>query len=190
MNLLIRKHVTRQRGQALVELALSLTVLLIMVLAGVDFGLQANQSAVVPKAARAGALLLTPSNNQDGVDVRPVKAFQEVIRSGSGAFVDLHQDAQISVSYIQLQGGRARITRQYHKNPGISAESDVTPIYPSRLGEVNADVTAQVPVNTLYGPGDWIVALEIFYKVNYISPIPRLLGMATNEGLIYERAIY
>lgn len=192
MNLLLIKAHQRQRssGQATVELSICAVVLLMMVLAITDISIHVSKSTKLPAAARAGALLMTPSNNNLGVAVRPTTAIQEIIRAGALNQMDLHRDAQITVSYVQLVSNVPRITFQYIKAPNADAAVTSSAVYASRFGTVNTDVSTRVPAAVLSASGDWMVIVEVFYRADYITPLPRFLKMASSNNIIYENAIF
>jgi Flp pilus assembly protein TadG len=179
------------RGQALVELAAAVVVILVVVLALVDIGIHVSKSVRLAPAARAGALLLTPSNNNEGVGVRPTKAIQEIIRAaGAPASINMHRDAQITVSYVQLVGVNPTITKQYIKAPNGPADTQGTAVYTSKFGVENTNLSEKIPAATLINTSDWIVIVEVFYKASYFTPIPQLLKLTNADTVIYENAIF
>jgi Flp pilus assembly protein TadG len=180
-----------RRGQATVELALCVTVLAILVMSVIDLGIHISSATRLPEAARAGALLLTPSNNSNGVTVRPTEAMQEVIRAAANqSSMDLHTHAQITVSYVQRVSSVSRITQQYVKAPNSPANIQGTATWTSRLGELNADVSSKIPATTFVSDSDWAVAVEVFYEPQYITPMAKLLNWSSTKSTIYEIAIY
>gem|GEM_PF-6858543 len=185
------QRIEQARGQSTVELSLCVVVLLILVMGLLDLGIHVASSNKIPPAARAGALLLTPSNNQDGVAVRPTTAMQEIIRAGaSQSTMDLHKNAQITVSYVQKVSGVSKVTYQYVKAPNAAASVDSTAVWTSRLGALNADVSAKIPPAMLANDSDWVVVVEVFYQPQYLTPLPKLTGINTTDNFIYEIAIF
>lgn len=186
---LIRAHYAR--GQSTVELAISVTILAMLVMCLVDIGIHVSSATRLPEAIRAGALLLTSANNTLGVNVRPIKGFQEIIRCAANqASLDLHKDAQITVSYVQRVGSVCRITRQYTKAPGSSASIEGVAVHASRFGALNADVSTKIPPSTFVSDSDWVVVVEVFYEPRYITPMAKLLKWSTNKALVYEIAVF
>jgi Flp pilus assembly protein TadG len=181
----------RHRGQSTVELALCVTLLAMLAMAVIDLGIHISCATRLPEAARAGALLLTPSNNLSGVKVRPTKGIEEVIRAAANqSSMDLHAHAQIIVSYVQRVGEVSRITYQYVKAPNSPASVQGTALWPSRLGQVNDDVSAKIPPSSFANDEDWAVAVEVFYEPQYITPMAKLLNWTSTKSLIYEIAIF
>lgn len=182
----------RRSGQSLVELALIATILLMAVMCVVDIGLHVSAATQLPLAARATALLLTPSNNNYGTGVRPTQAIEEVIRTtNSQTHLNLHRDAQITVSYITRSSNTTTsISAQYVKGMNQAASVNGTVTYQSRIGVAGGNTTLMVPASTLASSSDWVVAVEVFYQPRYITPAARLLNIGPTGRVIYEKAIY
>jgi Flp pilus assembly protein TadG len=179
------------RGQATVELALCVSLLAMLAMAVIDLGVYISSATRLPEAARAGALLLTPSNNTNGVNVHPTQAMQEIIRAAANqSSMDLHTNAQITVSYIQRVGSVSRITKQYVKSANSPANVQGTAQWPSRLGNLNDDVSVKIPPATFANDSDWVVAVEVFYEPQFLTPMAKLLNWSSTKSMIYEIAIY
>ena len=77
MLLLIRKITNNNRGQALVEFALMLPVLMLLIIGMMEFGLIINQYMVVTEAAREGARSAAVGNsNTTIISVTKIAASQ------------------------------------------------------------------------------------------------------------------
>ncbi len=77
MLLLIRKMINNNRGQALVEFALVLPVLMLLIIGMMEFGLIINQYMVVTEAAREGARSAAVGNsNTTIISVTKIAASQ------------------------------------------------------------------------------------------------------------------
>lgn len=130
----------RARGQALVEFALVLPVLLLLMLALFDFGRAIYAFNTVSNAAREGARLAIVDQSQvGGVYV----AAQEAADQATALGLDASDPSQIQVAFPDTFGTcigcRARVTVTYQFTA-------ITPIIGSLIGQIPLASTTEIPV--------------------------------------------
>lgn len=98
MNLPVKKRLKSERGQSLVELAISLPVIILILLGTIDFGMALFSYAILRDAAQEGALYgsFNPTN-ESAIENR---ARNILPRSGEDIFsspVDLRNTSEVTV---------------------------------------------------------------------------------------------
>jgi Flp pilus assembly protein TadG len=91
-----QKNMNGERGQSLVELAISLIVLLFLLLGAVEFSLALFQYVTIRDAAQEGALYgsINPTD-EDGIKDRAVAAAADVLPTLTTAAVTVETDRRI-----------------------------------------------------------------------------------------------
>lgn len=210
-------HGRLRRGQAFIEFALIVTLVAVLAFASIDLGMHISLASDVANAARAGALVLTPSNIVGNIDQRPEGAFRDMLYAMANdldfANTVLAQEGQITVSFLRRNpaaqsepGGSndlLRIERQYHRGPG----GNPAPKWPSRFGSGpsedpgNSYEYTMIPRDRInsevisFNSGDWVVLVEIFYPPVIRTPLRNLLSNQdttdpANRVGIYEYAMF
>ena len=104
-----------ERGQSLVELAISLTVIMILLSGTVEFGIALFQYVQLRDAAQEGALFgsLDPTN-LGGITAR--------IKSASSTPIDLWNDPNVSININHIEGGTT-VEAEHCEGHGLQVET-------------------------------------------------------------------
>jgi|SRR5579884_926384 len=124
-----RVHNSRDRGVALVELALMLPVLITMFLAAIDLGVILREHQIVQNAAREGARFsslpqnwinpVNPSANVDAIKQRVIDYLAAENISVAAGNITVNQQYPIIVGGLTLQGSCVTVT--YARALAVSA---------------------------------------------------------------------
>jgi Flp pilus assembly protein TadG len=135
-------------GQSLVELAISLTVIMLLLAGAVEIGLALFQYVTMRDAAQEGALYgsLEP-NEVDGIKQRAMAAAQDVLRLDVGDIVVTYSDPLLPVQCEGLTG-----TEPHSVTVEITFSHPVTmPLIGAYIGDT-VNLTARVTDTILQPP--------------------------------------
>jgi hypothetical protein len=171
MNRSIRRaRLPRDRsGQAIVELALVMPILLLISLGLVEFGRALSVSHSLSRVGREGANIAARGTGLDTV-------LTVVLRNASD--VELRRRGGVIVSRIEIDDAAPVISRQVVA-PGFEGRS--------RLGSEGAIAKDFVPLG--FERGSIHYAVELFYDYQTITPLPRFVTSLFPLEL-YDRAVF
>lgn len=145
--MLCRHQRSHGRGQALVEFALALPVLLLIFMGLFDFGRAVFAYNSLSNAAREGARVAIVDQTVDGSGV-PVGA-TEAASQATGLGLDPTDATQVQVSYLMPDlsgpcptrslGCIAEVTVHYEFRP-------ITPIIGNVIGSIDLNASTQLPI--------------------------------------------
>lgn len=109
------KHLQNERGQSLVELAISILILVYLLAGAVEFGLAFFQYVQLRDAAQEGALY---GSMNPPVDPATLAAIQTRARAASDRPIDLIADPSVTVDVVvtdgqYCEGGSLQVTVSY-----------------------------------------------------------------------------
>jgi len=167
-----RKMTAARSGQATLEFAVAATVLLVLLLAVVDFSRAIYDLQVMVGLTRQG------SNLASRGDTLP-QAASAVI--AGDAPLNLASTGEVIVTSVMNVGGVDQIT-------GQAKQGGTTNV--SKIGSVIGG-TANVPpaAATMLQPGQTIYITEVFYTYTPITPIGNIVNMVMPSTL-YEAAYF
>lgn len=181
---------TGSRGQALVEFALSLPILLFLVMAVIDFGHLIETRLILTNVSREGGSI--------GSRQTPLDASLTDMLIASGRPVDLAGvDGKVVITRI-VAGANAgapdpTIQAQYEQG-GLPVQSGINGGF-VRLG-LSPTLHGHLVFNEVNGTADIteVTVVETFYKYRPITPLPNMLpGMLTADGggmILRSRAVF
>lgn len=105
----LRKYITDDRGQALVEFALVVPVLLLLVLGIMEFGMVIHEYMVVTGAAREGARIAALGGNDTAVET--------AVKDAAVNFDKADIRVTVSPSPTRIQGEPVTVTVTYPFKP-------------------------------------------------------------------------
>ena len=112
------KHLTNERGQSLVELAISILILIYLLAGAVEFGLAFFQYVQLRDAAQEGALYGSMDPPDNAGDTARIAAIQNRARAASDKPIDLAADPTVTVDVVvtdgqYCEGGSLQVTVSY-----------------------------------------------------------------------------
>lgn len=112
------KHLQNERGQSLVELAISILILVYLLAGAVEFGLAFFQYVQLRDAAQEGALYGSMNPPDSATDTASITAIQNRARAASDRPIDLIADPSITVDVVvtdgqYCEGGSLQVTVSY-----------------------------------------------------------------------------
>lgn len=158
-----------QRGQALVEAALVLPILLLLILGLIESGNGLSVKHKMAVLSREGANIASRGSS-----------LQETLDTvmDSGTEIKLREDGGAIVSRIVVTGGNPVVINQL-AYPGFEGDS--------RLGL--PDSTAAPLGGIPFGEGQVLYAVEIFFDYKPLTPVGGMLPTGFTDE-VYERAIF
>jgi Flp pilus assembly protein TadG len=143
------KHIKTERGQSLVELAISLVILLYLLSGAVEFGIIFFQYVQLRDAAQEGALFGSINAPIDATDTTAIGLIETRARSSSSSPIDLINDPTVTVNVsvpdgIYCEGGSLQVTVSYPHNIFM-------PFMPQLIGRTQVPLTATV-TDTILSP--------------------------------------
>jgi Flp pilus assembly protein TadG len=184
LNRTARKHLPAGGGggQAMVEFAFTVALLLVLVCASIDFGRALSTMQLIDELTRQGSMLASRG------DLLP-QAVTAVINGESG--LNLADKGEVIITSVTNENGKYLITGQTS-----STDTGQTKLSnSSKIGTgVGTDVTGTVP-NAADGalqPGQTLFVTEIYYTFAPITPIGNLLqeSAVTLPPLLYTAAYF
>ena len=180
-----RKVILSEKGQSLVELGLSLPLLFLLVLGGIEFSNMIDAHLVLVHLTREGANMTsrgTPADvggpnygaPDDALDVIVVSSAPVVTPGNLSQWTIIHSrigPGPNDDEYIVLE----QITR------GALGE-------PSQIG--SKDETPNLPNIDNIGTGQELHAVEVYYQYDTITPVGNFLGFLVADNFFYERAVF
>lgn len=167
-----RKIIGVVSGQAMVELAIVLSLLLVLLLAIIDFGRALNDLQVMVGLTRQGSNLASRGNTL-------VESAAAVV-AGS-APLNLRSNGEVIVTSVANINRVNTITGQVSQG-GISPSS--------KIGKgVGSPATVPTATTTLLQNGQTVYVTEVFYSYQPITPIGNLLKIVMPSEL-YEVAYF
>lgn len=115
------KHIKSERGQSLVELAISLVILIYLLAGAVEFGLVFFQYVQLRDAAQEGALYGSTNPPSSAVDTAKIDVIKNRAKAASTSPIDLTGDPSVTVEVVvtdakYCEGGSLQVTVTYpHK---------------------------------------------------------------------------
>lgn len=168
------KRLEDDRGGALVEFALCISMLLILVYGLIDFSQMIFDHQVMSGLSRQGSDLASRGTKlQDTVSALDTQ----------GASLNISANGRIIVTAVaEDSSGKFQIVDQAESPPGISVTSAVG----SGIGK-----TASMPVsaNTALKAGQTLYVTEVFYSYSPMTPIGAFLNTSLASTL-YESAYF
>ena len=112
------KHRRNERGQSLVEFAISLVILLYLLSGAVEFGILFFQYVQLRDAAQEGALYGSTAPPASAGDTAKITAIQTRARSASSSPIDLTNDPNVTVAVTvpdntYCEGGSLQVNVSY-----------------------------------------------------------------------------
>jgi hypothetical protein len=170
-----------RRGQSLVELTLSIPLLLVLLLGGIEFSNIINNYLVLTHLTREGANLTSRGTDPELALDAIIAGANSVIRTGATdqgkvLYVEIVQDPVIPCPPTPC----VYVVNQ-KRTRGALGES-------SKIGSVGAKVQLTGIDNV--GPGQTFHAIEVFYDYgpSRLTPIENLIGSLGK--IFYERTIF
>ena len=162
------RHLFRcQRGQSLVEIAISLPLLLIVFLAMVELSHAYDMVHGMGSISREAANIASRG---------ATLAEASTVALNNGRDLGVNTRGGVVVSRIEFAGSTPRVREQI-----------TTSGYGSRLGGVNQSVTALNRAG--YSSGTDVYAVEVFLRYEPITPVGQWLsGLMPN--VLYQRAVF
>ncbi len=174
-----RRQRHEPRGQALVELTLILTVLLMLTLGTIEFGFAFDHHLTLEYATREGARTGAALTNGDGdaavcatIDAQIVAAVQRVIQS-PGSDVDAADVPEIRIYRAGADGQELGAANRWTYSAGAGPMVDGT-----RLDYIEA-ATPWAPCSRVSGPVPDSVGVSVVYTYEFRTPLRVFLGFAT-----------
>ena len=112
------KHIKSERGQSLVELAISILILLYLLSGAVEFGLVFFQYVQLRDAAQEGALYGSMNPPSDASDTTNITLIHNRAKAASTSPIDLINDPTVTVDVVvtdgqYCEGGSLQVTVGY-----------------------------------------------------------------------------
>lgn len=136
------KPIKSERGQSLVELAVSLVILLYLLSGAVEFGILFFQYVQLRDAAQEGALYGSTSPPTSATDTLNIAAIETRARSASSSPINLTTDPNVTVNVAvtdgkYCEGGSLQVTVTYPHHIFM-------PFMPQLIGRNQITLTASV----------------------------------------------
>jgi Flp pilus assembly protein TadG len=164
--------IVNESGQATVEVALVVTLLITLVCASVDFGRALNTAQVMIELTRQGSILASRGSTL-------AQAASGVIAGESS--LDFARNGEVIITAVTNSKSGNTITGQTSQG-GISRSS--------RIGTgVGNPATMPAAASGTLQPGQTIYVTEVFYTFQPITPIGNLTGIVMPSTL-YESAYF
>jgi Flp pilus assembly protein TadG len=115
------KHIKSERGQSLVELAISISILVFLLAGAVEFGLVFFQYVQLRDAAQEGALYGSTSPPLSAGDTAKIDIIKNRAKAASTSPIDLTGDPSVTIDVVvtdgkYCEGGSLQVTVSYpHK---------------------------------------------------------------------------
>jgi Flp pilus assembly protein TadG len=161
----------RDSGQALVEFALSATIMLTLVFGLVDFSRAIYIEQVIANLTGEGSSMASRGTTLSDTAAAVVAASSALNLSTSG---------QVIVSSVFNNGTKVQLTAQVSQG-GIGATS--------QIGSVIGG-TATLPATVVPQANQTVYVTEVFYKYKPITPIGNLLVGTVLPSKLYDVAYY
>ncbi|HKY56328.1 MAG TPA: TadE family protein [Anaerolineales bacterium] len=112
------KHLNNERGQSLVELAISILILIYLLAGAVEFGLAFFQYVQLRDAAQEGALYGSMNPPTSAADTTAIAAIVTRAKAASDRPIDLIADPSVTVDVVvtdgqYCEGGSLQVTVGY-----------------------------------------------------------------------------
>ena len=112
------KHIKSERGQSLVELAISIVILIYLLAGAVEFGLAFFQYVQLRDAAQEGALYGSMNPPTSAGDTSKITTIQNRAKAASNRPIDLANDPSVTVDVVvtdgqYCEGGSLQVTVSY-----------------------------------------------------------------------------
>ena len=170
-NVVRGKRMPRDSGQALVEFALSATIMLTLVFGLVDFSRAIYIAQVIANLTGEGSSMASRGTTLSDT------ASAVVAASGP---LNLNVSGRVIVSSVFNTGSKIQLTGQVSQG-GLSASSRVG----SAIGG-----TAILPSTVVPQANQTVYVTEVFYKYKPITPIGNLLTGTVLPSQLYDVAYY
>ncbi|HEY7590578.1 MAG TPA: TadE family protein [Candidatus Limnocylindrales bacterium] len=173
----------RERGQSLVELAISMPVFLLLLLGMLEFGFAFTHHLTLEYAtregARTGAALANGSaevscSSTPNVDDYVIAAVQRVLTS-PGSQVSVSQVSQIAIYRSSATGTELTVNLWV---PGTGPTVDGEVLQFTRSGATNWS-----PCSRNNGNNPDSIGVRISYRYRYVTPMGSLMGLAGNPTM-------
>jgi Flp pilus assembly protein TadG len=161
----------RDSGQALVEFALSATLMLTLVFGLVDFSRAIYIAQVIANLTGEGSSMASRGTTLSDTAAAVVAA---------SSALDLSTSGLVIVSSVFNTGSKVQLTAQVSQG-GISASS--------HIGNVIGG-TAILPSTVVPQTNQTVYVTEVFYKYKPITPIGNLLAGTVLPSQLYDVAYY
>ena len=167
------KRLKNERGAALVELALSVPLLLILVFGLIEFSQIIFSEQVMSGLTRQGSDLASRGTSlTDAVSAL----------STQGASLNIGTKGRIIVTAVADVKGKPQIVDQAESSTGISVTSEIG----SGIGKP-ASISSSA--NTVLAAGQTLYVTEVFYSYTPMTPIGNLLETSIGSTL-YQAAFF
>jgi len=112
------KHIKSERGQSLVELAISIFILVYLLAGAVEFGLAFFQYVQLRDAAQEGALYGSLNPPTSAGDTAKIDTIKDRAKNASSSPIDLAGDPSVTVDVLvtdgqYCEGGSLQVTVSY-----------------------------------------------------------------------------
>jgi len=171
-----------ERGAVLVELALCMTVLLLLVFGVIDFSLIIFDRQVMSGISRQGSDLASRGGEPDpGSDTDPLQQIVAALVT-QGETLNMATKGRIFITAVADVNGKPQIIDQAESSSGIAVNSQVG----SGIGKSAAMPASATPV---LQAGETIYVTEVYYAFTPVTPIGRFLKLSLASNL-YESAYF
>ncbi len=177
-----RGRALRRRGQAMVEFALVLPVLLLLLLTVLEFGFAFSHHITMEYATREGARMGAGLANGSvsfackDVDDQVVAAVQRVL-TASGSQIDLNQVGEIRIYKAGPNGEETGFVNVWNLGSGPKVDG-----VKLQFKQSSGNWDACTRDNEGFGSTDSI-GISLEYQYRYITPLGILLGLTGNASL-------
>jgi len=183
------KLIADNSGQAVVELAFVVTLLLVLMCAAVDFGRALQTMQIMTELTRQGANTALRAEGTTSCDSL-CTAINSLIAGSSG--LNLSSNGKIIVTSLseKLTGSQTVGTSG---GPYTIAEQTVSSGGISETSKIGSTVGASVTLSGAPGlqTGQYLYVTEIFYSFTPLTPIGKLTGSAVNmPSVLYDIAYF
>lgn len=168
-----------ERGQAMIEMALILPVLLLIVLGTLEFGFAFDHHLTLEYASREGARTGAALSNADNdaavcatVDPQIIAAVQRVLTS-PGSDIELDEVAEIRIFRAGADGQETGPVNRWTYAPGAGPQVDG-----ADLDFVEASV-GWPACSRISNPDPDSVGVSVAYTYYYRTPLPALMGVSS-----------